>query len=84
MLVSQKVFFSTHVYVPTCSYRDERLAKSWLQNLQSLIPSQGQVLSHVTLMLSALFVTSEGCVTMETLNVITVVAKADPSQVQIK
>ena len=72
------------MYVPTYPYRDERLAKCWLENLQSLIPSQGQVLSHVTLMLSALLVMSEGSVTMETLNVIPIVAKADPSQVQIR
>lgn len=58
------------------------MAKHWLQSLQSSIPSQCQVLSHVPLMLSALLVTSEGCVTMETLNVIPVIAKTNPSQVQ--
>ena len=57
------------------------MAKCWLESLQSSILSQGQVLSHVTLMLSALLVTSGGCVVMETLNVIPVLAKTDPSQV---
>ena len=57
------------------------MAKCWLESLQSSILSQGQVLSHVTLMLSALLVTSGECVVMETLNVIPVLAKTDPSQV---
>ena len=61
--------------------RDSETAKHWLNSLQSSIPSQRQVLSHVTLLLSALLVTSEGYIVMETLKVIPLLAKTDPSQV---
>lgn len=67
---------------PTFPHSDEETAKYWLQSLQSSIPRHGQVLNHVTLMLSALLFTSKGCVAMEALKVIPVVAKTDPSQVQ--
>lgn len=39
------------------------------------------MLSHVTLLLSALLVTAEGFIVMETLKVFPVLAKTDPSQV---
>ena len=61
--------------------RNKEAAKHWLNSLQSLLPAQHQVLSHVTLLLSALLVTSEGYINMETLNVIPILAKTDPSQV---
>ena len=67
---------------PHFPHSDEETAKRWLQSLQSSIPRHGQVLNHVTLMLSALLCTSKGCVTMEALKVIPVVAKTDSSQVQ--
>ena len=61
--------------------RNNEAAKRWLSSLQSLLPSQCQVLSQVTLLLSALLVTSEGYIVMETLKVIPILAKTDPSQV---
>ena len=74
MTVPDKTFFS---HIP----RNNETAKHWLNSLQSLLPSQHQVQSHVTLLLSALLVTAEGNIVMETLKVISILAKTDPSQV---
>ncbi|XP_022783954.1 focadhesin-like isoform X5 [Stylophora pistillata] len=54
--------------------------KQWLSNLQNSVASHYRLLSHVPLMLSALLVTSQGCLAMEVLEVIPILAKADPSQ----
>ena len=59
-------------------------AKCWLKSLQSSVSTQRQVLDHVLLMLSALLFTSKGCVTVDVLNIIPVIAKTDPSKVHIK
>ena len=61
--------------------RNKETAKHWLNSLQSSLPSQRQVLNHVTLLLSTLLVTAEGSIVMETLKVIPIFAKTDPSQV---
>ena len=63
--------------------RDNETAKHWLNSLQSSLPSQRRVLSHVTLLLSAFLVTAEGYIVMETLNVIPILAKTDASQVHV-
>ncbi|XP_068741397.1 focadhesin-like [Montipora capricornis] len=58
--------------------RDDVSAKCWLKSLQSSVSTQ--VLDHVLLMLSALLFTSKGCVTVDILNIIPVIAKTDPSK----
>lgn len=79
LIVPNKTSHGLICHIP----RNNETAKHWLNSLQSSIPSQHQVLSHVTLMLSALLVTSEGYIAMETLKVIPILAKTDPSQVLI-
>lgn len=63
--------------------RNNETIKHWLSSLQNSLPSQRRVLSHVTLLLSALLVTAEGYIVMETLNVIPILAKTDASQVHV-
>ncbi|XP_027059446.1 focadhesin-like [Pocillopora damicornis] len=60
--------------------RNTKSTKHWLSNLQKSIASHRRLLSHVPLMLSALLVTSQGSLAMEVLEVIPILAKADPSQ----
>ncbi|CAH3022453.1 unnamed protein product, partial [Porites evermanni] len=59
---------------------EEIRIKCWLESLQRSFSTQKQVLRHVPLMLSALLVTSAGEIVVDTLNTITALAKADPSQ----
>lgn len=61
--------------------RNTKSTKHWLSNLQKSVASHRRLLSHVSLMLSALLVTSQGSLAMEVLEVIPILAKADPSQV---
>ena len=81
--------FSLHIYLHNwhwctlCFFlnRDEVVAQNWLHCLQSSLPSHSHVPSHVSMMLSALLMTSSQPVAMETLKALPLVAKADPCQV---
>ncbi|XP_044183101.1 focadhesin-like isoform X2 [Acropora millepora] len=61
--------------------REDTSIKCWLESLQSSVSSQGQVMNHSVLMLSAfLFVTSKGYITGDILNLIPIISKSDPSK----
>ena len=69
-------------YVLFLSSRNKMSAVNWLKSLQSTLPSQSEVSCHVTMLLSALLVTSCDGVAMEIPRVIGLVSKIDPSQVK--
>ena len=61
--------------------RDERALTNWLSSLQLSLPKQAIVPSHVTMLLSVLFVKSRDTVAEMILELLNILPKIDPHQV---